>query len=174
MIFRAPLVWTFSNVIAGSDSTAAIMHTTMWNLLTHPKSLSLLYEELAGCMSRPYPAWSEIGSLQYLDACVNEAVRLHPPFCLPLERIVPEGGVTVCGRFLPPGTVVGMNPYVVNRHRATFGEDSDEWRPERWLEGDEEHRRKLGQSIMTVRKPPPPQDNKDPHPNGSRVVESDS
>ena len=136
-------------MIAGSDSTAVVMRTTMYNLLRYPASLARLYEELAG-LSGPFPTWTEFINLPYLDACVDEAVRLHPPFCLPLERVLGEGGATICGHLLPPGTVVGMNPYVVNRHRSTFGDDADEWRPERWLEGDEEHKRKLKRSIMTA------------------------
>ncbi|KAK3291691.1 cytochrome P450 [Chaetomium fimeti] len=144
----SPLVWTFSNVIAGSDSTAVVMRTAMYHLLSHPSSLDRLSAELAP-LSRPYPTSSELANLPYLGACVNEAVRLHPPFCLPLERVVPAGGATICGRKFPAGVVVGMNPFVVNRHRPTFGQDADKWRPERWLEGDVEHQRKLAQSIMT-------------------------
>lgn len=150
----AVTAWTFSNVIAGSDSTAVVMRTVMYNLLAHPNSLlllrnELLEEERAGQLSRPYPTWKEVKSLPYLDACVNEAVRLHPPFCLPLERVVPAGGVTICGHYFAEGTIVGMNPYVVNRHRPTFGDDVDAWRPERWIGLDEDHRRKLDQAIMT-------------------------
>ena len=77
-------------------------------------------------------------------------MRLHPPFCLPFERVVPEGGVEICGRFFKGGTVVGMNPYVANRHRRTWGEDADEWRPERWLGLEEEEHRILEQSVLTV------------------------
>jgi hypothetical protein len=64
---------------------------------------------------------------------------------------VPRGGVTVLGKFLPEGTVVGGSPYVVNRHRGTFGDDAEFWRPERWLEKGDEHKRKLEQSMLTVR-----------------------
>ena len=127
----------------------------MYNLLRHPPSLHRLYDELTETernqgLTRPFPAWNEVRDLPYLDACINEGVRLHPPFCLPFERVVPEGGVTICGRFFAEGTVVGMSPWVVNRHRPTFGEDSDAWRPERWLGQGEEHRRKLENSVLTV------------------------
>ncbi|MCJ1353596.1 MAG: hypothetical protein MMC33_003583 [Icmadophila ericetorum] len=143
--------WTFSNVIAGSDSTAVVMRTVFYNLLTHPTSLLRLLEELQNkSISHPYPKYSEVSDLPYLDACVQEDIRLHPPFCLPLERIVPKGGVTICGRFFERGTVVGMNPYVVNRHRGTFGEDADFWKPERWLgRGGKEERRRMEGGIMT-------------------------
>ncbi|KAL1962133.1 hypothetical protein VTN77DRAFT_537 [Rasamsonia byssochlamydoides] len=146
--------WTFSNVIAGSDSTGVILRTVWYNLLAHPETLRRLYEELIETekqngLTRPFPTWKEVRDLPYLDACINEAIRLHPPFCLPFERVVPKGGITICGQYFPEGTVVGMSPYVVNRHRATFGEDADEWNPDRWLGKGEEHRKKLEQSVLT-------------------------
>ncbi|KAK0510977.1 hypothetical protein JMJ35_006529 [Cladonia borealis] len=146
--------WTFSNVIAGSDSTAAILHCVWYNLLAHPVTLDRLHAELlaaeqAQAITRPFPKWSEVCDLPYLDACINEAVRLHPPFCLPFERVVPEGGVEICGHFFKGGTVVGMSPYVANRHRGTWGEESNLWRPERWLNLGEEEHRILEQSMLT-------------------------
>ena len=75
---------------------------------------------------------------------------MHPPFALPFERVTPRGGVTVLGHYLPEGTNVGGNAYVVNRHKGTFGPDVEVWRPERWLEGDESHRKTLEKSLLTV------------------------
>jgi Cytochrome P450 len=152
---RAVTAWTFSNIIAGSDSTGVVMRTVWYNLLAHPSSLRRFHEELLeaerkNALTRPLPTWNEVRDLPYLDACINEAVRLHPPFCLPFERVVPEGGVTICGQYFARGTVVGISPYVVNRHRPTFGEDADVWRPERWLGHSEEHKRMLEQSMLTV------------------------
>ncbi|OTA53098.1 putative benzoate 4-monooxygenase cytochrome P450 [Hypoxylon sp. EC38] len=146
----APTAWTFSNVIAGSDSVGSLMRTTMFNLLVYPHTLEKLYDELRSAnLSRPFPKWSEVRGLPYLDACVQEGARMHPPFALPFERVVPAGGVTVLGYYLPGGTVVGGNPYVVNRHKATFGQDAEFWRPERWLEKDEAHKHKLEQGVLT-------------------------
>lgn len=119
------------------------------NLLTHPATLQALSSELITAnLTLPYPKWNEVCDLPYLDACIQEAVRLHPPFALVLGRVVPAGGVTVLNHYLPEGTLVGGNPYVVNRHAETFGPDVEEWRPERWLEG--EGRKRLEQSVPTV------------------------
>ncbi|KAI1375397.1 putative benzoate 4-monooxygenase cytochrome P450 [Hypoxylon crocopeplum] len=146
----APTAWVFSNVVAGSDSTGTVMKTVMYNLLCHPSTLEKLYKELAAAnLSRPYPKWGEVCLLPYLDACIQEGVRLHPPFALPFERVVPAGGITVLGKYLPGGTLVGGNPYVVNRHRQTFGDDPDSWSPERWLVGGEQHKKKLEKSVLT-------------------------
>lgn len=152
---RAPRAWTFSNIMAGSDSTANVMRTIMYNLLVHRDTLSRLQDELVECasrngLSRTCPSWEKVRELPYLDACVLEALRLHPPFCLPFERVVPDGGLTVCETYLPAGTIVGISPYMANRDKETFGNDADEWRPERWLGLSHEDRRRLESSLLTV------------------------
>ncbi|KAL4907841.1 hypothetical protein BDW74DRAFT_189250 [Aspergillus multicolor] len=132
--------WTFSNITAGSDSTAVVMKTVFYNLLSYPSTLAKLRMELLSAanalpngFSKPYPSWKDVCGLPYLDACVLEALRLHPPFCLPFERIVPRGGMMLGDNYFPEGTVVGMSPWVVNRHKPTFGKDADIWNPGRWM-----------------------------------------
>ncbi|PLB49343.1 putative cytochrome P450 oxidoreductase [Aspergillus steynii IBT 23096] len=144
-----PYSWTFTNVVAGSDSVASLMRTIIHNLLAHPATLRRLREELATAdISNQYPKWSEVRDLPYLDACVQEAGRIHPPFAMPFERVVPAGGTTVLGHYLPEGTVVGGSAYVVGRHKPTFGHDAESWSPERWLCPAAEKKR-LEQSLLT-------------------------
>lgn len=127
------------------------MRTTMYSLLVYPHTFDKLFKELKDAnVSRPYPTWTEIRNLPYLDACVLEGIRMHPPFALPFERVVPKGGITIAGQHLPEGTDVGGNAYVVNRNKGWFGDDAEFWRPERWLEKDEAHKRKLEAGILTV------------------------
>ncbi|KAI0551608.1 putative benzoate 4-monooxygenase cytochrome P450 [Xylaria curta] len=146
----APMAWMFSNVLAGSDSAATVIQTVMYHLLCNPDTLDKLYQELAGAgVSTPYPRWSEICNLPYLDACVQEGIRLHPPFSFHFERVVPRGGIEVLGKFLPEGTVVGGNPWVTNRHEGTFGRNPDAWDPERWLMGGDVHRKELEKMLLT-------------------------
>ncbi|KAK5628281.1 hypothetical protein RRF57_003996 [Xylaria bambusicola] len=146
----AATAWVFTNVIAGSDSVGAIIRTTMFNLLMHRRTLEKLLKELLEAqVSQPYPTWEEVRELPYLDACVQEGARMHPPFALPLERRVPAGGMDILGHYLPEGTAVGGNPYVMNRHEATFGQDAEIWRPERWLDHDGVRKKKLEQSTLT-------------------------
>lgn len=150
MAKRAPVAWTFSNVIAGSDSSATVLIAAWYNLLRHPEYLQRLRCELLSVpdLTRPFPAWSEIKDLPYLDACVWESIRIHPPFSLHFQRIVPAAGITVSDKYIPAGTDVGMNPYVANRH-AVFGKDVEEWNPGRWM-GDAKHRKRLQECVMTV------------------------
>ncbi|KAK3387414.1 cytochrome P450 [Podospora didyma] len=146
--------WTSSNIIAGSDTTAIYLRTMFHQLLTHPASMARLRAELdeataEGRLSASTASWKQSTALPYLSACFKEAGRVHPPFGLHLERVVPPGGLDVCGRRLPPGTVVGMNAWVVHRDPDMFGPDADAWRPERWLEGDETRIKRMEASLLT-------------------------
>jgi cytochrome P450 len=70
----------------------------------------------------------------YLEAVVREAMRCHPAVAMLLERYVPEGGLVLPdGSVIPAGSIVGLNPYVVARNRSVWGDDAEEFRPERWL-----------------------------------------
>lgn len=153
---RALPAWTSSNILAGSDTTAIFLRTIFHRLLSHPSTLVRLRTELefaasAGQISIPV-TWKESLALPYLDACIKEAGRVHPPFGLPLERVVPSGGVTICGEYIAPGTIVGMNAWVAHRDRETFGEDADMWRPERWLV-EAETRKRMELRLLTVSDP---------------------
>ncbi|PLN86963.1 putative benzoate 4-monooxygenase cytochrome P450 [Aspergillus taichungensis] len=149
----ALLAWAQSNITAGSDTTAIMLRTIFYNLLRHPDTMTRLMDELRTAAQKgelsPTVSWKQSRQLPYLDACIKEAGRIHPPFGLPLERIVPPGGATISGQYLPQGTIVGMNAWVVHRDRAVFGADADQWRPDRWLDRDEVTLRTMESSLLT-------------------------
>jgi cytochrome P450 len=74
--------------------------------------------------------------LPYLQACITEAMRLTPTIGVSLPRTVPEDGCNILGTFLPADTVVGINPYIIQRSPEIFGSDAEEFRPERWIEAN--------------------------------------
>ncbi|KAH7305928.1 benzoate 4-monooxygenase cytochrome P450 [Stachybotrys elegans] len=145
--------WTISNVLAGSDTTAIFLRTMFKNLVEKPETMARLRKELEdarenGELSR-IVSWKEAKKLPFLEACVHESGRIHPPFGLHLERIAPEGGIEIEGKFIPEGTVVGMNAWVVHRNKDVFGEDADTWRPERWMEADADKRKLMESCLLT-------------------------
>lgn len=112
----------------------------------HPKLLEELNTHLQPASSANKPTYfqtsfSEARELSYLHACIQEAFRMHPALGMMIERVVPPSGATICGEFIPGGTLVGCNAWVVQRDRKTFGEDCDTYRPERWLEDDDSTRK---------------------------------
>jgi cytochrome P450 len=64
---------------------------------------------------------------------------MHPVVGHILERIVPPTGLELPdGRILPPGTIVGANPWVIHYQEAVFGAEPEKFCPERWLQGESE------------------------------------
>lgn len=91
--------------------------------------------------------FSDTHKLPYLTACVQETFRIYSPFGAMTERVTPPGGATILGHFVPGGTIVGANPWVVHRNREVFGEDVDVYRPERWLIDDGEKVKRMNRAL---------------------------
>ena len=66
-----------------------------------------------------------------------KTLRASPSTPVTVPRIVSDGGLVLENRFIPPGTEIGANPYVINRDQSVFGADADDSKPERWVEDDE-------------------------------------
>jgi cytochrome P450 len=82
---------------------------------------------------------------------MKEAMRLHPGVGFPLERFVPDGGATICGVYLPAGTNVSVSAPVVHVNKDVWGEDADEFRPERWMEADADRIKIMDRNFLAVR-----------------------
>lgn len=129
-------------IFAGSETTAISLSSVFYFLLKNPRVYAKLMQELDDAVangtieSRPNKivSWSESQKLPYLDAVIQESFRLHPAAGLILERIVPPQGMDILGEFIPGGTIVGCNAWVLHRRPEVFGLDVDTFRPERWIE----------------------------------------
>lgn len=76
---------------------------------------------------------SQAKQLPYLQAVVREGLRIYPGNVPLVFKEVPAGGDTVAGYRLPAGTQVGVDAWGALRNRQFWGEDADQFRPERWL-----------------------------------------
>src|SRR3569833_948652 len=123
-----------TTLVAGHDTIAAGMIAILFRIGQRPDVLTRINEELAKTRAAARLAEQ---SRPYLDACIREALRLHPVTGISLPRVVPEGGLRLPGYWFPPGTIVGCNAYSLHRNRDIFGEDADEFKPERWLDADD-------------------------------------
>lgn len=133
-----------SNIGAGSDTTAITLSSIFYNLLKYPRTWQRLQQEIdmaakEGRVSDPV-TFKEAQELPYLQAVIKEALRIHSATGLPMQRLVPTEGTIIAGRFIPGGCTVGMNAWVAHRNKKVYGQDAEEWRPERWLEIEEQGR----------------------------------
>ncbi|KAJ4415068.1 hypothetical protein N0V85_002874 [Neurospora sp. IMI 360204] len=128
--------------MAGSDTTATAIRSTLLHVVTNPVVLRKLRSELlaAGFTTEPVDHTAPIISnaqaltLPYLQAVIRDGLRIHPPVAGLSFKEVPKTGETFKGMYFPPGTKLGTSMWALTRNRELFGEDSDEFRPERWIE----------------------------------------
>lgn len=89
---------------AGSETTASVLSGTVNYLVANPEKLEALNREVRGMFNQDSDITLEgVRDLHYLNAVINEGLRLCPPVPWVLPRIVPEGGGIVGGVFLPAG-----------------------------------------------------------------------
>ena len=91
-------------VIAGSETTATALSCIIYYLLRSPAILGRLQGEIRG-QFRSYEEITSLSTLRlhYLRAVILEGLRIYPPLPFALPRVVPDGGDTVDGHFLPGG-----------------------------------------------------------------------
>ncbi|PNP59645.1 hypothetical protein FNYG_14855 [Fusarium nygamai] len=148
----AKLVLNFllGNILAGADTTSIALRAIFDFLLRNPHAMAKLKSEILAESfdDDAVVPYSTARSLPYLDAVIRESLRMHPSVAMPLERYVLDTGLTLPdGTFVPPRVAVGLNPYIIGRNEEVWGEDANEFRPERWLkmedENEEDYQRRL-------------------------------
>lgn len=167
------LMAAFANIAAGADTTYMSINAILYYLIKNPVCMSKLRQEIeamskGGAISDPIK-FGETQKMPYLQAVIKEGQRMYPAAGLPLWRVVPEPGATLCGKFFPPGvsgdrsrqcrivkktdkhqTTVGVNSWVAHRNTAVFAPDPDVYRPERWLESSAEKRAAMDRYYIPV------------------------
>ncbi|KAJ7065052.1 cytochrome P450 monooxygenase [Mycena amicta] len=126
-------------LIAGSDTTSNSTCAIIYYLAANPAVQDKLQHELdeqLGTEDERVATSLQVKRLPYLDACIDEALRIHSTSALGLPRIVPDEGLTINGRTFIPGAVLSVPSYTIHRDPLVWGFDVEAYRPERWFEED--------------------------------------
>ncbi|KAF2470248.1 cytochrome P450 [Lindgomyces ingoldianus] len=124
---------------AGSETTATVLGGTINYLANNPDKCKLLAQEIRSSFkSKIKITMVKVRDLKYLNAVINEALRLCPPVPWILPRLVPSAGDIVCGTWLPGGTRVSIQAYSLHRNPSCFHAASS-FIPERWLAENSEN-----------------------------------
>ncbi|KAK6850110.1 cytochrome P450 [Apiospora arundinis] len=133
-----------ANVGAGGDTTSATIQACLHFVVNSGGEkrsvLSRLRQEIDGAQDRgelsEMISYAETQKLPFLQACLKEAYRCHAAFASAFPRVVPAEGFTAGGRTFTSGTVLSVNPWVINSSPSVFGADADTFNPDRWLDAE--------------------------------------
>ncbi|KAL9003920.1 MAG: hypothetical protein Q9188_003236 [Gyalolechia gomerana] len=93
-------------VVAGSETTATALTGILGKLLQNPDTFQTLATEIRQSFSDESEIRAEkVDKIKYLDAVIEEGLRLCPPVALGMPRLVPEGITTVSSYPLPGGNI---------------------------------------------------------------------
>ena len=101
-------------IIAGSNSLATTLACTTNYLTRYPDALRKLTAEMRESFKHESEMnLTNLGKLPYLSAVIEEGLRICAPVPLGMPRVVPPGGDTVCGYWLPAGvSTMNFHPFL--------------------------------------------------------------
>ncbi|CAM8925002.1 unnamed protein product [Rhodiola kirilowii] len=126
--------------MAGSETTSSTTEWAMTELLCNPTKLANLKSELDQVIGHRLLQESDIESLPYLQAVVNETLRLHPP----IPFLVPRRAMkdtNFMGYHIPQNTQVFVNTWAIGRDPKVWA-DPEKFDPERFIGSKVDYRGK--------------------------------
>ncbi|KAK6974831.1 cytochrome P450 [Favolaschia claudopus] len=129
--------------IAGHETTSSALAWALYELSENPSVQRKLREELLS-VETDNPTLDDLNSLPYLECVVRESLRVHSPV-LANKRFAVKDDVVPLGKpfigkdgkerdCIPvrKGQTLHIPMLAVNTDKSVWGEDADEFRPERW------------------------------------------
>ena len=119
--------WPQDMFAAGTDTTSTVMEWAMAELVTHPRAMRKLQDEIraaVGCTPTGGGGVvvdeDRVAQLHYLKAVVKETLRLHAPIPLLVPR-EPPADAEILGYHVPARTRVVMNAWAVGQDPSARG-----------------------------------------------------
>eukprot|EP00941_MAST-03F_sp_MAST-3F-sp1_P005326 g5326.t1 len=123
-----------SFIIAGRDTTAAMLTWVFYELSQHPMVEKKLVDELNERLQGRKPTRNDLhpNVMPYLHAVLHETLRLHPS--VPSDfKVAYQDDVLPDNTTILAGSKVEFSIYCMGRDPHIWGDDSLVFRPERWL-----------------------------------------
>jgi cytochrome P450 len=136
-------------LLAGRDTTASLLTNVWFMLAKRPDIWSKLQAEIAS-LDGEVPTFEQLKNLKYLKALLNESLRLHPVVPANSREALEDTTLPIGGGpdgsaplFIKKGQVVAWSVYSMHRRKDFYGEDAEEFEPERWIDDPSSGRKGL-------------------------------
>ncbi|KAH9016227.1 cytochrome P450 [Lactarius pseudohatsudake] len=130
-------------LLAGHETSSTAIAWTLFALSCHPVIQTTLRAELRTCPT-DMPTMDQLNALPYLEGVVREVLRLYAPVSstqriamhdaeIPLQKPFKDNcGIMQSSIRVFKGDSVAIPIRLLNRSTEIWGEDANEFRPERW------------------------------------------
>ncbi|XP_042512366.1 cytochrome P450 86A8-like [Macadamia integrifolia] len=133
-------------ILAGRDTSSVALSWFFWLLTLNPRVEEKIIHEICTVLMETRGdnaskwleeplVFDEVDRLVYLKAALSETLRLYPSVPQDSKHVISDD-VLPDGTFVPAGSAITYSIYSVGRMEWSWGEDCQEFRPERWLSPD--------------------------------------
>ncbi|XP_065302083.1 probable cytochrome P450 12a5, mitochondrial isoform X1 [Dermacentor albipictus] len=138
MEFKEIFTFLHDFLVGGTDTTSGAATYTLYCLAMNPAAQEKARQEVLAAMKDNSGTFSGdiIHHLDYVKACIKEALRFHP--IIPGVNRKINHDVVMSGYCIPANTVLRTEHFVAGRLEENFTRAS-EFIPERWLRSSDEH-----------------------------------
>ncbi|KAJ5531630.1 hypothetical protein N7527_005023 [Penicillium freii] len=120
-------------MVAGTETTATALSGLLYHLLMTPEKMSIIVKEICGAFEKDSDIeMRALEHMPYLNACIEEGLRIYPPVPVGLPRITPDEGLLVCGEHVPGKTALSVHQWATYRNPQNF-RLPNQFIPERWI-----------------------------------------
>ncbi|KAH6894738.1 cytochrome P450 [Thelonectria olida] len=120
-------------LVAGSETSATAISAAVFYLASDQLKLATLAQEVRSSFKHESEITSTgLQGLPYLNAVLEESLRMYPPVAGALPRKIAKGGCVLLGRHVPENTLVSIWQWPLYRNPNYFV-SPDSFLPERWL-----------------------------------------
>ena len=109
-------------IVAGTDTTSVTLTYLIWAVLRNPRVKDKLLREIEQEVHGEAFGTADAEELPYLQAVIQETLRLYGAAPGGLPRSTPAGGRVLDGYFIPENTVVTTQAYSLHRNGDIFPE----------------------------------------------------
>ncbi|TLS38663.1 bifunctional cytochrome P450/NADPH--P450 reductase [Pseudalkalibacillus caeni] len=123
-------------LIAGHETTSGLLSFAIYFLLSNPEKLKKAYEEVDEVLTDDIPSYKQVLQLKYVRMILNESLRLWPT--APAFSLYAKEDTVIGGKYpikKEEERVMVLIPQL-HRDKEAWGEDADEFKPERFADAE--------------------------------------